>query len=302
MARAQAYPSRPVRIVVGFTAGGSTDIGARLIGQWLQERLGQPFVIENRPGAGTNIATETVVHAAADGYTLLMVGPSSAVNATLYEKLKFNFLRDIAPVASVSQQPQILLAGPSLDAKSVPELIEFAKANPGKVTMASSGVGSMGHLTGELLKITAGVDFVHVPYRGAGPALTDLLAGQVASSFAGLAGSIEYIRTGKLRALAVSTATRVEALPDVPTVGEFLPGFEADDWLGVGAPKDTPPDIIERLNKEIGAALADPKIKARFATLGGTVFALSPGEFGKLLADETAKWGKVVRAANIRSE
>lgn len=301
-ARAQAYPTRPVRIVVGFTPGGSTDIGARLIGQWLQERLGQPFVIENRPGAGTNIATEAVVNAPADGHTLLMIGPSSAVNATLYDKLKFTFLRDIAPVASVSRQPQILLAGPSVAAKNVPELIAFAKAHPGQITMASSGVGSMGHLTGELLKITAGVDFVHVPYRGAGPALTDLLAGQVATSFAGLAGSIEHIRSGRLRALAVSTATRVEALPDVPTVSEFLPGFEADDWLGVGAPKDTPPGIVERLNKEITAALADPNIKARFAALGGTVFPLSPGEFGKLLADETAKWGKVVRAANIRTE
>ena len=299
---AQAYPTRPVRIVVGFTPGGSTDIGARLIGQWLQERLGQPFVIENRPGAGTNIATETVVNAPSDGYTLLMVGPSSAVNATLYSKLKFAFLRDIAPVAGVTRQPQVLLGGPSITAKSVPELIDFAKANPGKITMASSGVGSMGHLTGELFKITAGVDFVHVPYRGAGPALTDLLAGQVATSFVGIAGSIEYIRTGRLRALAVSTATRVEALPDVPTVSEFLSGFEADDWLGVGAPKDTPADIIERLNREIAAALADPTIKARFAALGGTVFALSPAEFGKLLADETTKWGKVVRAANIRLE
>jgi tripartite-type tricarboxylate transporter receptor subunit TctC len=242
------------------------------------------------------------LHASADGYTLLMVGPSSAVNATLYDKLKFTFLRDIAPVASVTRQPQILLAGPLLAAKSVPELIDFAKANSGKITMASSGVGSMGHLTGELLKVTAGVDFVHVPYRGAGPALTDLLAGQVAASFAGLAGSIEHIKAGRLRALAVSTSMRVEALPEVPTVSEFLSGFEADDWLGVGAPKDTPTDIIERLNKEIAAALADPNIKARFAALGGTVFTLSPGEFGKLLADETAKWGKVVRAANIRLE
>ena len=299
---AQAYPTRPVRIVVGFIPGGSTDIGARLIGQWLQERLGQPFVIENRPGAGTNIATETVVNAPSDGYTLLMVGPSSAVNATLYSKLKFAFLRDIAPVAGVTRQPQVLLGGSSITAKSVPELIDFAKANPGKITMASSGVGSMGHLTGELFKITAGVDFVHVPYRGAGPALTDLLAGQVATSFVGIAGSIEYIRTGRLRALAVSTATRVEALPDVPTVSEFLSGFEADDWLGVGAPKDTPADIIERLNREIAAALADPTIKARFAALGGTAIALSPAEFGKLLADETTKWGKVVRAANIRLE
>ena len=298
----QSYPTRPVRIVVGFTPGGSTDIAARLIGQWLQERLGQPFIIENRPGAGTNIATEAVVHAPADGTTLLMVGPSSAVNATLYDKLKFVFLRDIAPVASLTRQPQILLVGPSTEAKTVPELIAFAKANPGKVTMASAGVGSMGHLTGELFKLTSGVNFVHVPYRGAGPALTDLLAGQVAASFAGIGGSIETIRSGKLRALAVSTAKRVEALPDVPTVSEFLPGFEADDWVGVGAPKDTPADIIDRLNKEIAPALADPKMKMRFADLGGTVFKLSPGEFGRFLDDETAKWGKVVRAANIKLE
>ena len=300
LARAQSYPTRPVRIVVGFTAGGSTDIGARLIGQWLQERLGQPFVIENRPGAGTNIATETVAHAAPDGYTLLMVGPSSAVNATLYDKLNFVFLRDIAPIASVSRQPQILLVGPSVAAKTVPELIAAAKADPGKITIASAGIGSMGHLTGELFKITSGASFVHVPYRGAGPALTDLLGGQVATSFVGTAGSIEYIRTGKLRPLAVSTAERVEALPDVPAVSEFLPGFEANDWLGVGAPRNTPAEIVERLNKEINAALADPKIKARFADLGSTVLALSPGEFGKLLADETAKWGNVIRTANIR--
>jgi tripartite-type tricarboxylate transporter receptor subunit TctC len=298
----QSYPTRSVRIVVGFTAGGSTDIGARLIGQWLQERLGQPFVIENRPGAGTNIATEAVVHAAPDGYTLLMVGPSSAVNATLYDKLNFVFLRDIAPVASLIRQPQILLVGPSVTAKTVPELIAYAKANPGKITMASAGIGSTGHLTGELFKITAGVNFIHVPYRGAGPALTDLLAGQVLMSFAGIAGSIEYIRSGRLSALAVTTTKRSETLPDVPTLSEYLPGFEAGDWLGVGAPKNTPVDLIEKLNKEINAALADPKIKARFADLGGTVLALMPGEFGKLLADETAKWGKVVRAANIKQE
>ena len=298
----QVYPARPVRIVVGFTAGGSTDIAARLIGQWLQERLGQPFVIENRPGAGTNIATEAAVHAPADGYTFLMVGPSSAVNATLYDKLKFVFLRDIAPVAGLTRQPQILLVGPSTEAKTVPELIAFAKANPGKITMASAGVGSMGHLTGELFKITAGVNFVHVPYRGAGPALTDLLAGQVAASFAGIGGSIETIRSGKLRALAVSTAKRVEALPDVPTVSEFLPGFEADDWVGIGAPKDTPADIIDRLNTEIAAALADPTMQKRFADLGGSVFKLSPRAFGQLLSDETAKWGKVVRAANLKLE
>jgi tripartite-type tricarboxylate transporter receptor subunit TctC len=302
LARAQAYPTRPVRIVVGFAAGGSTDIGARLIGQWLQERLGQPFVIENRPGAGTNIATETVVRAPPDGYTLLMVGPSSAVNATLYDKLDFVFLRDIAPVASLIRQPQIMLANPSVMTKTVPELIAYAKANPGKITMASASVGSAGHLVGELFKMMAGVDFVHVPYRGAGPALADLLGGQVMISFAGIAGSIEYIRTGKLRALAVTTATRSQALPDVPTVSEFVPGFEAGDWLGVGAPKHTPAAIVDKLNDEIATALADPKIKARFADLGGTALALTPAEFGKLLADETQKWAKVIRAAHIKPE
>jgi tripartite-type tricarboxylate transporter receptor subunit TctC len=298
----QSYPTRSVRIVVGFTAGGSTDIGARLIGQWLQERLRQPFVIENRPGAGTNIATEAVVHAAPDGHTLLMVGPSSAVNATLYDKLNFVFLRDIAPIASLIRQPQILLVGPSVLAKTVPELIAYAKANPGKLTMASAGVGSTGHLTGELFKITAGVNLVHVPYRGAGPALTDLLAGQVSMSFAGIAGSIEHIRARKLTALAITTVKRSEALPDVPTVSEYFPGFEAGDWLGVGAPKNTPVDLIEKLNREINTALADPKLKTRFADLGGTVLALTPGEFGKLLADETEKWGKIVRSANIKPQ
>src|SRR5215831_2305839 len=302
LAKAQSYPTRPVRIVVGFTAGGSTDIGARLIGQWLQERLGQSFVVENRPGAGTNIATESVVRAPPDGYTLLMVGPSSAVNATLYDKLSFVFLRDIAPVASLIRQPQILLANPSVTAKTVPELIAYAKANSSKITMASAGIGSTGHLVGEFFKMAAGVNFVHVPYRGAGPALTDLLGGQVLISFAGIAGSIEYVRTGKLRALAVSTATRSEALPDVPTVGEFVPGFEAGDWLGIGAPRNTPAEIIDRLNKEVTAALADPKIKARFADLGGTALALTPAEFGKLLADETQKWAKVIRAAHIKPE
>ena len=302
IANAQSYPTRPVRIVVGFTAGGSTDIGARLIGQWLQERLGQSFVIENRPGAGTNIATESVVRAPPDGYTLLMVGPSSAVNATLYDKLNFVFLRDIAPVASMIRQPQIMLANPSLAARTVPELIAYAKANPGKITTASAGIGSTGHLVGELFKMTVGVDLVHVPYRGAGPALTDLLGGQVLISFAGIAGSIEYVRSGKLRALAVTTATRSEALPDVPTVSEFVPGFEAGDWLGVGAPRNTPAEIIDRLNKEITAGVADPKIKARFADLGGTALPLTPAEFGKLLADETAKWAKVVTATGATAE
>ncbi len=302
VATAQSYPVRPVHIVVGFTAGGSTDIGARLIGQWLQERLGQSFIIENRPGAGTNIATESVVRASPDGYTLLMVGPSSAVNATLYDKLSFVFLRDIAPIASMIRQPQIMLANPSLPAKTVPELIAYAKANPGKITIASAGIGSTGHLMGELFKMTAGINLVHVPYRGAGPALTDLLGGQVLVSFAGIAGSIEYVRSGKLRALAVTTATRSEALPDVPTVGEFVPGFEAGDWLGVGAPRNTPTEIIDRLNREIVAGVADPKMRARFAELGGTPLALAPAGFGKLIADETEKWAKVIRAANIKPE
>jgi tripartite-type tricarboxylate transporter receptor subunit TctC len=302
LAWAQAYPSRPVRIVVGFAAGGTSDIGARLMGQWLQERLGQPFVIENRPGAATNLATELVVRAPADGSTLLMVGPSSTINATLYDKLGFVFLRDTAPVASVFRQPQIILAHPSLPAKTIPELITYAKANAGKITMASAGTGSSGHLAGEMFKMMAGINLLHVPYRGAGPALTDLLGGQVLTAVTGLAGAIEHVRSGALRALAVTTATRVEALPEVPTVGEFLPGFEASDVLGLCAPRNTPAEIIERLNREINAALADPKIKARFADLGGTPLALTPAAYGKILADETEKWGKVIRAANIKPE
>lgn len=302
LAAAQSYPARPVRIIVGFAAGGSTDIGARLIGQWLQERLGQSFIIENRPGAGTNIATESVVRAPPDGYTLLMVGPSSAVNATLYDKLGFVFLRDIAPVASLIRQPQVMLANPSVPAKAVPEFIAYAKSNPGKITMASAGIGSTGHLIGEFFKMTAGVDLVHVPYRGAGPSLTDLLGGQVSISFAGIAGSIAYVRTGKLRALAVTTAARSEALPDVPTVSEFVPGFEAGDWLGIGAPKNTPAGIIDELNQQIAVALADPKIEARFADLGGTPLVLAPAAFGKLLADETEKWARVIRAAKLKPQ
>jgi tripartite-type tricarboxylate transporter receptor subunit TctC len=302
VASAQAYPSRPVRIVVGFAAGGSSDIGARLIGQWLQERLGQPFVIENRPGAATNIATETVVHASPDGYTLLMVGPSSTINATLYDKLNFVFLRDIAPVASTMRQPQIMLANPSLAAKTIPELIAYAKANPGKTTIASAGTGSSGHLAGELFKMMAGVNMLHVPYRGAGPALSDLLGGQVLTAVIGISGAIEQIRAGKLRALAVTTTARATALPDVPTMSEFLPGFDAGDVLGVGAPRNTPAEIVDKLNKEINAALADPKIRARFADLGGTPLALAPADYGSLLADETEKWAKVIRSANIKPE
>jgi tripartite-type tricarboxylate transporter receptor subunit TctC len=302
VARAQAYPSRPVRFVVGFAAGGTSDIGARLIGQWLQERLGQPFVIENRPGAATNIATEMVVRAPPDGYTLFMTGPSSTINATLYDRLSFVFLRDMVPVASLYRQPQIMLAHPSVPAKTVPELVAYAKANPGKITMASPGTGSFGHLAGELFKMMAGVNLLHVPYRGAGPALTDLLGGQVLTAVTGATGSIEYVRSGKLHAFAVTTTMRAEALPDVPTMNEFLPGYEASDLLGICAPKNTPAEIVSQLNKEVNTALADSKIIARFADLGGTVLALNPAEYGKLLADETEKWGKVVRAANIKAE
>jgi tripartite-type tricarboxylate transporter receptor subunit TctC len=301
-ASAQAYPARPIHLVVGFAPGGSTDIVARLVGQQLSQRLGQAVVIDNRPGAATNIATEAVVKSAPDGYTLLMVAPSATINTTLYDKLNFVFLRDIAPVATVVRQTQILLVNPSLAAKTVPELIAYAKANPGKITMASAGIGSVGHLAGELFKMMAGVDFVHVPYRGAGPALTDLLGGQVMISFAGAASSVEYVKSGKLRALAVTTAARSEALPDIPTVGGFVPGYEASDWFGVVAPKNTPAVIIEKLNKEIGAAIADPKLIARFADLGGTTLSLTPAEFGKLIADETDKWRKVIKAANIKPE
>ena len=301
VARAQAYPARPVHIVVGFAAGGTSDIGARLIGQSLQERLGQAFVIDNRPGAATNLASEMVVRAAPDGYTLLMVGPSSTINATLYDKLSFVFLRDIAPVASVFRQPQIVLAHPSIPAKTIPELIAYAKANPG-ITMASAGTGSSGHLAGEMFKMMAGVNMLHVPYRGAGPALTDLLGGQVLTGVTGIAGSIEHVKSGKLRGLAVTTMTRAEALPDVPTVSEFLPGFEAGDVIGVCAPRNTPAEIVDQLNREINAALADPKMKMRFADLGGTALALTPAEYGKLLANETEKWGKVIRGSNIKPE
>ena len=302
LASAQAYPTRPVHIIVGFSPGGSTDIAARVVGQWLSERLGQSFVIENRPGAGANLAAETVVRASPDGYTLLLVSSSDTINATLYPKLNFVFLRDIVPVASMTRQPQVLLANPSLPAKTFLELIAYAKANPGKVNIASAGNGSISHLAGELLKMMAGVDLIHVPYRGAGPALTDLLAGHVQVSFAGMAGSIEYLRTGKLRGLAVTTAMRSQALPDIPTASEFVPGYEAISLFGIGAPKNTPAEIVDKLNKEINAALADPKIKARFVDLGGTVLAGSPAEFERLLAAETEKWGKVIQAANLKPE
>jgi tripartite-type tricarboxylate transporter receptor subunit TctC len=291
-ARGQSYPSRPVRIIVGLAAGSSLDILARLMGQRLSERLGQPFVIENRPGAGTNVATEAVVRSAPDGYTLLAVSPANAINATLYEKLNFNFIHDIAPVASIVREPNVMVVNPSVPATSVPEFISYAKTNPGKLSMASAGNGTASHMAGELFKMMAGVAMVHVPYRGGGPALTDLIGGQVQAMFPGTIASVEYIKTGKLRALAVTTATRSEALPRLPTVGDFVPGYEASLLDGIGAPKNTPAEIIERLNKEINAALADPKIKTRFAELGATVIPGSPADFGKLIADETEKWGR----------
>ena len=299
-ARAQAYPSRPVRIVVGFAAGSSLDILARLMGQWLSERLGQPFVIENRPGAGTNIATEAVVRAPPTATRFSLVSPANAINATLYDKLNFNFIRDIAPVASIVREPNVMVVNPSVPAKTVPEFIAYAKANPGKINMASAGNGTASHMAGELFKMMAGVDMVHVPYRGGGPALTDLIGGQVQVMFPGTIASVEYIKTGKLRALAVTTATRLEALPDLPTVGDFVPGYEASLMDGVGAPKNTPAEIVDKLNKEINAGLADPKIKARLADLGGTVLPGSPADFGKLIADETEKWAKVIRFSASR--
>jgi tripartite-type tricarboxylate transporter receptor subunit TctC len=302
MACAQAYPARPVRIIVGFAAGGAPDIAARLVAQWLSERLGQQFIIENRVGAGSNIATEAVLDAPADGHTLLLVSLANAVNATLYEKLRYNFGRDIAPVASISHEAYGMEVHPSFPAQTVPEFIAYAKANPGKLNMASAGNGTGLHMAGELFKIMAGVDMVHVPYRGSPPALTDLLAGQVQVMFCPLSSSIEYVRAGKLRALAVTTATRSEVLPDIPTVGEFVPGYEASGWFGIGAPGKTPVEIIDRLNREINVGLADQKLKARLTDLGATVFAGLPSDFGRHIAEETEKWGKVVRAANIKAD
>jgi len=299
---AQTYPTRPVRIIVGAAPSGTYDIMARLIGEWLSERLGQPFVIENRPGAGTTIGTEAVAKAAPDGYTLLLVGAAAVTSALLYHKLNFNLIRDIAPVAAISREPHIMVVDPSVPASTVPEFIAYAEGNLGKISMASGGMGTVGHLSGELFKMMTGVNLVHVPYRGLAPALTDLLGGQVQVTFASMASSIEYIRTGKLRALAVTTASRSEMLPDVPTVGESVPGYEASTWSGVGAPKATPAEIVEKLNKEINAALADHKIKARLADLGSTPLVGSATDFGRLIADETEKWGKVIRAANIKAE
>jgi tripartite-type tricarboxylate transporter receptor subunit TctC len=300
---AQTYPSRPVRIIVGFAAGGPNDILARLIGQWLSERLGQPFVIENRPGAGSNIATEAVVRAPPDGYTLLLVGTPNAINATLYDNLNFNFIRDIAPVAGLIRGALVMVVHPSVPARTLPEFIDYAKANPGKLSYGSGGVGGITHITAELFKQEAGgLDIVHVPYRGVAPALTDLLGGQVQVLFTNLALLIGYIGTGKLRALAITTATRSDALPDIPTIGEFVPGYEASSVFGLGAPRKAPTEIIDKLNNEINAGLADPKFKARLANLDGMALGGSPADFGKLIADETGKWGKVIRLANIRPE
>ena len=301
-ARAENYPTKPVRWIVPYSPGGATDIQARLLGQWLSERLGHPFLIENRPGGGGNIGTEAVVRAPADGYTLLLVGPPHAINATLYDKLNFNFIRDIAPVAGIMSVANVMVVTPSVPAKTVPEFITYAKANPGKINMASSGNGSSAHVAGELFKMMTGVDMVHVPYRGNAPALTDLLGGQVQVYFVTTPASIEYIKAGTLRPLAVTTATRLDALPDVPTVGEFVPGYEASAWYGVGAPKNTPAEIIDRLNKEINAGLADPKMKVRLAELGGTVLPGSPADFGRLIAEETEKWAKVVKFSGARPD
>jgi tripartite-type tricarboxylate transporter receptor subunit TctC len=302
IAAAQAYPTRPVRIIVGFASGGTLDIIARLLGQWLSERFGQPFVVENRPGAGGNIGTEAVVRAPPDGYTLLLIGSPNMINATLYEKLNFNFIRDIAPVASTDRVPLVMEVNPAFPAKSVPEFIAYTKANPGKINMASAGTGTGQHVAGGLFKMMAGVDMTHVPYRSAGPALTDLIGGQVQVMFDGLPASIEHIRAGRLRALAVTTATRLEALPDISTVGDFVPGYEASAVHGLGAPKNTPAEIVNSLNKAINSALAESKTKARLADLGLTVLAGSPAEFGKLIAEETEKWGKVVKFSGAKPD
>jgi tripartite-type tricarboxylate transporter receptor subunit TctC len=300
LARAQAYPARPVRWIVGFAAGGPQDIVARLLAQSLSERLGQQFVIENRAGAGGNIGTEAVVRASADGYTILMIGPSATINATLYDNLNFVFLRDIAPVASIIRTSNVMEVHPSFPAKTVPEFIAYAKANPGKINMASAGSGSSQHMAGELFKMMAGIDMVHVPYRGAAPALTDLLAGQVQVMFDNMTSSVEHVRAGRLRGLAVTTAARSEALPDLPIVGDFVPGYEASGIYGIGVPKDTPPAIVDKLNREINAALSDPRIKTRLADLGGLILSGTSADFAKVLAEEVEKWGKVVKFSGAK--
>jgi tripartite-type tricarboxylate transporter receptor subunit TctC len=302
IARAQTYPSRQVRWIVGYAAGGGNDIAARLMGQWLTELLGQPFVIENRPGANSNIGTEAVVRAPPDGYTLLLVSAANAINAMLYNNLNFDIIRDIAPIAGLMAATNVMMVHPSVPAKTVPEFITYAKANPGKINMGSGGSGAPSHVAGELFKMMAGVDMVHVPYRGMAPAFSDLIAGQLQVVFGALTSSVEYVKGGRLRALAVTTAKRSEALPHTPTVGEFVPGYEASQWYGVGAPKKTPIEIVDKLNKAINAGLADSKMKARFGELGGTVLPGSPADFGKLIVDETEKWSKVIQFANIKPD
>jgi tripartite-type tricarboxylate transporter receptor subunit TctC len=302
LASAQSYPSRPVRIIVGFAPAGASDIAARLVGQWLSERMGQQFVVENRPGAGSNIATEMVVRAPPDGYTLLLVGPPNAINVSLYQSLNFNFLTDIVPVASINREPSLVQINPSLPVNSIPELIAYAKANPGKINHASAGTGTAGHIAGEMFKMMTGVNFVHVPYRGGAPAVTDLIGGRMHIMFGNVLTSIEQVRAGKLRALAVTSTSRHDALPDVPTVSQFVPGYEAASVYGIGAPRGTPAEIVDRLNREINAGLADPKIRARLAELGSSAFATSPAEFAKYFANETERLGKVVKFAGVKAE
>jgi tripartite-type tricarboxylate transporter receptor subunit TctC len=299
---AQAYPSRPVRLICGFAPAGGNDIIARLMGQWLTERLGQTFVIENRPGAGTNIAAEAVINSPPDGYTLFVTNPSNAINATLYEKLNFDFMRDMLPVAGIAQAPSVFAIAASVPVRTVPEFIAHAKANPGRINMGSAGIGSTGHLAGELFKMMAGVNLIHVPYRGNAPALTDLIAGQIEVLFPSLGSSIEYVKTGKLHALAVTGATRSDAMPDLPTVAETLPGYQAVSFYGIGAPRNTPAEVVEVLNKAVNAVLADPRMQARLAELGYVPMAMTAAEFGKFIAGETEKWGKVIHAANIKPE
>jgi tripartite-type tricarboxylate transporter receptor subunit TctC len=302
LAWATEFPARPVRLVVGFPAGGGNDIIARLIGHWLSERLGQSFVIENRPGAGANIATEAVVRARPDGYSLLLIGAQNSISTTLYKNLSFDFAQDITPVASIAREPYVMVVNPSVKASTVPEFMALAKANPGKLNMASAGIGSGTHVSGELFKIMAGVNLVHVPYRGASPAITDLLGGQVQVFFSTMPACIQHIRTGSLRALAVTTTQRSDALPDVPAVGEFLTGYEASGWYGIGAPKNTPTEIVEKLNKDVNAGLAEPKLITQLGEQGTTAFANSPADFGRFIADETAKWSNVIREANLHAD
>jgi tripartite-type tricarboxylate transporter receptor subunit TctC len=302
IARAQAYPTRPMRWIVPFPPGGAADITARIVGQWLSERLGQQFIIENRPGAGTNIGTEAVAKASPDGYTLLLVSVANTVNATLYEKLNFNFIRDIAPIAGLIRGPLVFELHPSVPAATIPEFIAYAKANPGKINMASAGNGTPGHLAGEMFKLSTGIDMIHVPYRGTGPAMNDLLPGRVQVMFDNLPTSLEHIKAGKVRPLAVTTATRSQMMPDLPTMNEFVPGYEVSSWFGIGAPKNVPVEIVDKLNNEVIAVLADPKMKARIAELSSAPLPMTPADFGKLIGSETEKWGKVIRAANIKLE